>query len=184
MGDIVLLLNYAATHPDATLHYHASDMILHVTRYASYLCEERSHSRPRVHFPLSDRLANNGNKQPTLTTNNGAIQTLFQIIKTVMSSTAEAEIGATFLNDKDALPILTTLKELGHPQPPTRMQVDNTTEVGFVNNTIKQKRLKALDMRFYRIMDCTRQGHFKIYWGPRIINLGDYHTKQHYPGHQ
>ena len=39
MGDIIWLLNYAANHPDATLHYHASDMILHVDSDASYLCE-------------------------------------------------------------------------------------------------------------------------------------------------
>ena len=30
MGDIVWLLIHAATHPDATLHYHARNMILHV----------------------------------------------------------------------------------------------------------------------------------------------------------
>ena len=50
MGDIVWLLNYAATHPDATLHYHDSNMILHVTSDATYLCEERARSRDRDHF--------------------------------------------------------------------------------------------------------------------------------------
>ena len=83
-----------------------------------------------------------------------------------MSSAAEADIGATFLNAKDALPIRTTLEELGHPQPPNPMQVNNTTAVGFANNTIKQKRSKAIDMRFYWIRDCTRQGQLKIYWYP------------------
>ena len=39
MGDIVWLLNYASTHPDATINYHASYMILHVDRGSSYLCE-------------------------------------------------------------------------------------------------------------------------------------------------
>ena len=38
MGDIVWLLNYAATHPYATIHYHASNMILHMASDASYLC--------------------------------------------------------------------------------------------------------------------------------------------------
>ena len=52
---------------------------------------------------------------------NGAIHTLCRIIKTLMSSSAEADIGATFLNAKDASPILTTLEELGHPQPLTPM---------------------------------------------------------------
>ena len=70
------------------------------------------------HFSLANRLVENGDTPPILPTNNGAIHTLCQIIKTVMSSAAEAEIGATFLNSKDALPIRTTLEELGHPQPP------------------------------------------------------------------
>ena len=39
MGYIVWLLNYAATHPDSILHYHASNMILCVANDASYLCE-------------------------------------------------------------------------------------------------------------------------------------------------
>ena len=39
MGVIIWLLNYAATHPDATIHYHAIDMILRVASDASYLCE-------------------------------------------------------------------------------------------------------------------------------------------------
>ena len=139
MGDIVWLLNYAATHPDATIHYHASSMILHVDSDASYLCEERACSRAGGHFSLSDRLVKNSNKLPTLPTNNSAIHTLCQIINTVMSSTAEADISATFLNTKGALPIRTTIEELGHPQPPTPMQVDKTTAVGFANNTIKKK---------------------------------------------
>jgi hypothetical protein len=31
------LLDYLVTHPDAVIHYHASDMILHIHRDASYL---------------------------------------------------------------------------------------------------------------------------------------------------
>ena len=121
MGDIVCLLNYAATHPDVTIHYHTRDMILHVASDASYICEERAHSHAGGHFFLADRLVENGDKLPTLPTKNCAIHTLCQIIKTVMSSTADAEIGATFLNAKDALPIRMTLEELGHPQPLTPM---------------------------------------------------------------
>ena len=83
------------THPGATIHYHASYMILHVASDASYICKERARSRAGVHFFLADRLVKNGDKPPNLLTNNGAIHTLCQIIKNVMSSAAEAEIGAT-----------------------------------------------------------------------------------------
>jgi hypothetical protein len=40
------LLDYLATHPDATIRYHASDMILHIHSDASYLSV--SHARIRL----------------------------------------------------------------------------------------------------------------------------------------
>ena len=40
------LLDYLTTYPDATIHYHASDMILHIHLDASYL----SVSKPRRHI--------------------------------------------------------------------------------------------------------------------------------------
>jgi hypothetical protein len=39
------LLDYLATHPDATIRYHASDMILHIHSDASYLSVSHSRSR-------------------------------------------------------------------------------------------------------------------------------------------
>jgi hypothetical protein len=45
-----------------------------------------------------------------------------------MSSAAEAEIWSLFLNEKEATVLRTTLEELGHPQPPTPLQTDNTTQ--------------------------------------------------------
>ena len=90
MGDIVWLLNYVVTHLNATLHYHSSNMVLHVVSDASYICEERARSRSRGHFFLTDRLVDNGDKPPTLPTNNRAIHTLCHIIKTIMPSEAHA----------------------------------------------------------------------------------------------
>jgi hypothetical protein len=66
----------------------------------------------------------------------------------VMGSAAEAEIGTTYINAQEAVPIRTALAEMGHPQPSTPIQVDNTTAVGFANNTIKQKRSKAGGLHF------------------------------------
>ena len=67
----------------------------------------------------------------------------------VMGSTAEAEIGATYINYQEAVPVRTLLLELGHPQPVTPIQVDNSTVDGFSNDTIKQKLSEDIDMRFY-----------------------------------
>ena len=85
-------------------------MILHVANNALYLCEECAHRQSGGHFFLAGQLVENVDKTPTLAINNGAIHTLCQIIKTVMSSAGEAKIGATFLNAKYALPIHTTLE--------------------------------------------------------------------------
>ena len=71
------------------------------------------------------------------------------MIKNVLASTAEAEIGALFYNVCEATPIHITLTELGHTQPPTPITTDNTCAAGIANATVKQKRSKAIDMRFY-----------------------------------
>ena len=69
----------------------------------------------------------------------------------VMGLASKAEIGTAYINGQEAVPIRTLLCELGHPQPATPIQVDNSTADGFANNTIKQKLLKAINMRFYWI---------------------------------
>ena len=46
-------LDYAATHPEATITYHASDMKLAIHSDASYLSEPKSRSRGDGHYFLS-----------------------------------------------------------------------------------------------------------------------------------
>ena len=84
---------------------------------------------------------------------NGAILVLCQILKVVAASAAEAELGALFLNTKEAKVIRITLEELGHPQPPTPIHIDNTTTVGIVNNTIKRQKSRAMEMRYFWLLD-------------------------------
>ena len=100
-----------------------------------------------------------------------------------MGSVAEAEIGAAYINGQESLPIRTLLRKLGHPQPVTPIQVNNSTANGFASYTIKQKRSKAKDVRFYWIRDQTSQGQFLIYWQTGITNLDEYQTKHHSPAH-
>jgi hypothetical protein len=69
---------------------------------------------------------------------NGAILIISKVLKHVMSSAAEAEIGAFFINAKEGAVLRTTLEELGHKQPPTPMETDNTTATGYSNGTIKK----------------------------------------------
>jgi hypothetical protein len=114
---------------------------------------------------------------------NGAILIVSKVLKHVMSSAAEAEIGSVFINAKEGAVLRTTLDELGHKQPPTPMETDNTTATGYINGTIKQKRTKAMDMHFYWIKDWVKQGQFKNYWGPGFQNVADYFTKHHSLAH-
>ena len=79
---------------------------------------------------------------------NGVILAISQIIKAVMSSVAEAEIGALYINCKEAISARHTLELLGHKQPSTPMKTDNTTALGVVNNKV-MKKLKSMDMKYY-----------------------------------
>ena len=102
----------------------------------------------------------------------------------IMSSAMEAEVGAAFLVARDACPMRVTLEELGHPQTPTPLKVDNTTAVGFANGRIRHKRSKAIDMRFHWIRDRVNQDQFAVYWTPGDNNEeADYVTKHHPASH-
>jgi hypothetical protein len=179
----VWLLNYADSNPDATIRYVASDMILHLHSNASYLSAPKARSRAGGHFFLSS-LSTDPTLPPTdLPPQNGPLHTVSKILRNVMGSAAEAEIGATYVNCQEAVPIRTTLAEMGHPQPRTPVQVDNSTACGFANDTIKQKRSKAIDMRFHWIKDRMTQLQFLVYWRPGHTNKADLHTKHFSPAH-
>jgi hypothetical protein len=114
--------------------------------------------------------------------NNGAILMILQIIKAVMSSVAEAEIRALYINCKEAIPARHALEYLGHKQPPTPMQTDNTTALGVVNNNV-MKKLKLMDMK-YRWLRCRiNQRQSRHYWAAGKSNNGNYITKHHAPIH-
>jgi hypothetical protein len=170
------MLDYLATHPDATVRYHASDMILHIHSDASYLSVSNARSRLGGLFFL-------GNKSPEQETLNGSILNIAAVIKNVVSSAAESEVGACFHNAQSGAPLRVTLAELGHTQPPTPLRTDNSTAYDIVNETIKQKLSKAMDMRYHWLTDRVRQKQFDVYWRPGRENLGDYHTKHHSAQH-
>ncbi len=45
------------------------------------------------------------------------------------------------------------LTELGHPQPPTPIHINNTTMVGIVNNTVKRQQSRAMEMQYFWLLD-------------------------------
>jgi hypothetical protein len=152
-------------------------MCLHGHSDASFLSVVWDRSRAGGHFFFGDKPK--AGLSPAQTIINGAIHVVCQIMKNVMGSAAEAEIGAGYINARELLPICTAAIEIGHPQPHTALQVDNSTAVGFASKIIKQKMSKAIDMCFYWLQDRKDQGQFKTYWSPGRNNLGDYHSKHH-----
>jgi hypothetical protein len=110
---------------------------------------------------------------------NGNILVLSQIIDVVVSSAAEAEYAALFMNGKTAIAIRQTLEDLGYPQETTTIETDNSCAHGIVNDTNNIKKSKSMDMRFHWIRDQRRQGTYEIKWAPGKGNDADYFTKAH-----
>jgi hypothetical protein len=139
--------------------YPASDMILAIHSNAGYLNVEDARSRAGGHHFLSENVDNPAN--------NGAIYNEASIIKSVMSSAAEAEIGALYINARKGVEIRNILKEMGHIQPSTPVQTDNSTAEGIVNLRVQPKHTKAMDMRFHWLRNMgVNQKQFKFYWRP------------------
>jgi hypothetical protein len=169
------LLDYVATNSDAILTYRKSDMVLAVHSDASYLSEAAARSRVGGHFFCSQ-----DTDDPS---NNGAVLNISKILKAVMSSAAEAELGALYINAREAIPIRQLLTEMGHKQPKTPIETDNSTAFGVVNNNIQPRRTKAMDMRFHWLRCREAQQQFKFYWRPGKHNRADYWTKHHCAAH-
>ncbi len=176
MKRVKQFLDYAATQEPAVTTYRASDMVLAIHSDAGYLNEEGARSRAGGHHFLSENVDN--------PSNNGAIYNEASIIKSVMSSAAEAEIGALYINARKGVEIRNILKEMGHMQPPTPVQTDNSTADGIVNLRVQPKRTKAMDMRFHWLRDReVNQKQFRFYWRPGTLMRADYWTKHHSPAH-
>jgi hypothetical protein len=174
MERVNTFLDYMATHPDAVIRYYASDMVLNVHSDASYLTAANARSRVGGHFFLGSMPVDGCPIRL-----NGAILTQCTILKCVAASAAEAELGALFLNAIDAKIIRLTLEEMGHPQPPTPIHVDNTTAVGIVNNTIKRQRSRAMNMRYFWLLCHEAQQILKVRYHPGHENLADFPSKNH-----
>eukprot|EP00957_Ditylum_brightwellii_P055140 4179128-Ditylum_brightwellii.AAC.1 len=135
------MLDYCHTHPNATLHFLASNMILTLHSDASYLSEKKARSRTTGHFYLSNK--------DDEEFNNGAILTLSTIIRHVVASASEAELAALFYNAREAVPMRVALEEMGRKQPATTIVTDNNTAHDLTQGTMIAKRSKAMDMRFH-----------------------------------
>jgi hypothetical protein len=175
MSNIKFFLDYATRNQDAIITYHASNMVLAVHHNASYLSTPKAQSRAGGHFFMSSNIANPADS--------GAVLNIAQIIKVVMSLAAEAELGALYINAREAVPMRLLLTEMGHIQPPMPTQTDNSTALGVVNSNIQPWQTKAMDMWFHWLRCHEAQQQFRFYWCPGKTNLGNYWTKHHCAAH-
>ncbi len=170
------VMDYLATQEPAVLTYRKSDMVLAVHSDASCLNEEEARSRADGHHFLSEDVP--------LPRNNGAIHNVTEIIKGVMSSAAEAELGAMYINARKAVEKQIILEEIGHKQPATPVQVDNFTTEGIINKRVQPKCTKAMDICFHWLRDHSiSQKQFQFYWCPGPMNYANYWTKHHPAAH-
>ena len=105
--------------------YNASEMKLAAHSDASYLSKPKARSRAGCHFFLSNNAE--------IPANNGAILNIAHIIKHVMSSASEAELAALYIMARESVYIRIILEEMGHKQPPTSLQTNNSMAAGVVN---------------------------------------------------
>jgi len=174
MQKCLQFLDYVASQEEAIVTYRTSDMKLTIHSNASYLSEPKARSRVGGHMFMADL--------EEIPINNGAILNISQIIK-VMSSAAEAEPGALFINSKKAVSMRKALEEMGHPRPRAPIQTDNSPAHTLLTNKILPKALKAIDMRFHWLRCRDAQGQYRFYWRPGTKNLADYWTKHHPASH-
>jgi hypothetical protein len=163
------LLRYAARWENAAITYKPSNMQLIAYSDASHGSETESRSHAGGVLYL-------GSHEDTNIVN-GSTLAISTVIDVLCPSVAEAEYAALFTVSTEAASVRHTLQNMGYSQPPTLIFCDNTCAVGIANDAVKQRRSRAMDLRFYWIRDRVRQGHFKVTWKAGYTNLADFFTK-------
>jgi hypothetical protein len=166
MAKMERLLRYVASHSNNGIRYYASSMTLQLMSDASYLSRPKARSVCGHFGYLGDTTAING-----------PISCGSWMIDCVCASVAEAETAGGFHAAQAATHHRRILTELGYPQPPTVLRMDNTVALGIASGTMNAKRSKSMDMRFFWIIDRVEQGQFIVSHVPGIWNIADHFTK-------
>ena len=93
-----------------------------------------------------------------------------------MTSTADAEIVALYINLQKEIPMLMTIEDMGHKQPPTPTQIDNTTSLGFITKELHPESTNSTDMKHWFVRDPNYRSQLKYYWGSGKYNDNEYHS--------
>ena len=148
-------------------------MILCANANAGFHNESKGCSQAGAHILIS--------KNNPFPKHNGPILSISQIMKFVMSSAAEVELGTLYTTAKEMPPLSQTLIKMGWPQPCTPIQTSNSTVVGITNITIVPQKTKSMDLHLWWLRCQESQQQFRYYWDKGSHNWADYHTKHHPP---
>jgi len=164
------LLQYAASNPEASITYYPSTMMTTAHSDASYLTERQARSRAGgfEYFPtLQGQL-------------NGATNIISQIITlSVVTSSAEAEYAALFLNLQQLDIGRRILDDMGYKQGKVIVITDNQCARGIAQAINEPRKSKAMNMRYHWVRERVSTADYEIKWQPGNTNLADYFTKTH-----
>jgi hypothetical protein len=166
MAAMERLLQYVSRHPNNGIRYYASNMKLQLMSDASYL------SRPKARS-----VCGGFSYLGTPTAINGPISCGSWMINCVCASVAEAETAGGFQIAQTATHHRRILSDLGYPQPPTLLRMDNTVALGLASGQMNAKRSKSMDMRFFWLVDRVEQQQFVVAHIAGLWNIADHFTK-------
>jgi hypothetical protein len=110
MERCIQLLDYLVSNSKAKVRFHASDMIMNIHLDAVYLSKTKARRRACGNFFMG-WMPKNG--EPIQL--NGAFYVNTMILRFMVASAVEAELGALFHNCQDGIIFWQTLTNLGHP---------------------------------------------------------------------
>ncbi len=173
MYTVKQLLDYCVMHQNEK-----SDMICNIHSYALYLGSPKAKSHMARQFcpvwlPWD--------KHPIEL--NGPIHILASLLQFIAVSTAEAELGALFVNAREGKIIHLILMLMVHHHSTIPIHCDNCTSTGIANDTVKKQCSLSMEMRYFWITDQVAQKHFTVHWHLGQENLADYFTKFHLAAH-
>ncbi len=135
------LFHYCAMHWNAKIWYEQLDMILNIYSDASYLGAPKKFYTAG-HFFLGWQPQD---KHPMKL--NWPIHVCIFFLQFVHASTAEAVLGALFVNANEGKIICVILEEMGHPQQPTPFHCDNSTITRIAIDSVKKQHSCSIEMQ-------------------------------------
>ena len=149
------ILDHLETHAKDLILCRRSTMEIEAHSDSGHLNESKDHSGASKRICLSEDA-----HAPTF---HGAVLTISQIIKYVMTSPTEVELASLFVAAKKCVEIKQVSEEMGWPQTLTPIQVDNTTSVGVVNDNIIPKQTNSMEMPLWLLRCRINQRQFSPY---------------------